>query len=472
MADPFLNARNQGYSTMGYGVLDAPDTTLAAVTLRAAQGQALSPREARRLATRMAVERETAGLAGQAVGNVDMGVPVSVGGLLAGTKLDRTMGRAAQAEAAMSLNPVLQNARIQQAKLSMLTPTQQNARALGLPYEGLDEQALAGQVADESNVRNYAAQSGLPLSQARVDLTPIEVQPYQAQPLVAPQVPEGADEFQKANATVFKGTETDRFRQAGAEFSKRNAGKVMSLVQLSRARSDFASEAVKPQAEKEVVFPDPKTGLNKSFKVVQDGLGNVLSVSPLAVIKDDATKQLDADFAKDYNEWTSGKAAQSAADLGRLDEAIKRLSGSEQISGPIVGAVTSIPGVQRVANAFMPAVKATETDVLAVGQNQIRTIFGSSPAQAEAQRLLDRIYSKDVTEQENIRRVTVFRDMLQEGAKAKAAKAAYFQQNGTLAGFKGPSETDITSAAAAQITPEDAKAGGPPAARAWITGGK
>jgi len=457
---------------MGYGVLDAPDTTLAAVTLRAAQGQALSPREARRLATRMAVERETAGLAGQAVGNVDMGVPVSVGGLLAGTKLDRTMGRAAQAEAAMSLNPVLQNARIQQAKLSMLTPTQQNARALGLPYEGLDEQALAGQVADESNVRNYAAQSGLPLSQARVDLTPIEVQPYQAQPLVAPQVPEGADEFQKANATVFKGTETDRFRQAGAEFSKRNAGKVMSLVQLSRARSDFASEAVKPQAEKEVVFPDPKTGLNKSFKVVQDGLGNVLSVSPLAVIKDDATKQLDADFAKDYNEWTSGKAAQSAADLGRLDEAIKRLSGSEQISGPIVGAVTSIPGVQRVANAFMPAVKATETDVLAVGQNQIRTIFGSSPAQAEAQRLLDRIYSKDVTEQENIRRVTVFRDMLQEGAKAKAAKAAYFQQNGTLAGFKGPSETDITSAAAAQITPEDAKAGGPPAARAWITGGK
>lgn len=472
MADPFSNARNQGYSTFGYGVLDAPDTTLAAVTLRAAQGQALSPREARRLATRMAIERETAGLAGQAVGNVDMGVPVSVGGLLAGTRLDPTVGRAVQAEAAMSLNPVLKNARIQQAKLSMLTPTQQNARALGLPYEGLDDQTLSGQVADETNVRNYAAQTGLPLSQARVDLTPVEVQPYQTQPLTLPQVPEGADEFQKANATVFKGTETDRFRQAGAEFAKRNAGKVMSLAQLSRARADFASEAVKPQAEKEIVFPDPKTGLNKSFKVVQDGLGNVLSVSPLAVIKDDATKQLDADFAKDYNEWTSGKATQSAADIGRLDAAIARLGGSEQISGPIVGAVTAIPGVRRVANAIMPAAQATETDVISVGQNQIRQIFGSNPAQAEAQRLLDRIYSKDVTEQENIRRVAVFRDMLLEGAKAKAAKAEYFQQNGTLAGYRGPSETDITSKAAAQVTPEDAKAGGPPAARAWITGGK
>lgn len=458
---------------MGYGVLDAPDTTLAAVTLRAAQGQALSPREARRLATRMAVERETAGLAGQAVGNVDMGVPVSVGGLLAGTKLDPTMGRAAQAEAAMSLNPVLQNARIQQAKLSMLTPTQQNARALGLPYEGLDDQTLSSQVVDETNLRNYATSALRPLDQAKVDLTQTNVVPFQVQPPTPPQVPEGADEFQKANATVFKGTNIDRARQAKAQWSQINAGMPKSLVQISRESGDYVAEAMKPQAEKEIVFPDPKTGLNKSFKVVQDGLGNVLSVSPLAVIKDDATKQLDADFAKEYNEWTSGKATQSAADIGRLDEAIKRLGGSEQISGPIVGAVTSIPGVQRVANAFMPAVKATETDVLAVGQNQIRTIFGSNPAQAEAQRLLDRIYSKDVTEQENIRRVTLFRDMLLEGAKAKAAKAAYFQQNGnTLAGYKGPSETDITSKALAQITPEDAKAGGPPAARAWITGGK
>ena len=78
-------------------------------------------------------------------------------------------------------------------------------------------------------------------------------------------------------------------------------------------------------------------------------------------------------------------------------------------------------------------------------QRNLRLILGAQFTEKEGQRLIARAYNPSLSEQENAKRVRNLIKQMQSAAEAKASAARYFEENGTLAGWKGklPSMRDF-----------------------------
>jgi hypothetical protein len=226
-----------------------------------------------------------------------------------------------------------------------------------------------------------------------------------------------------------------------------------------REMQDAAADATRNVTNQPGSFKDPKTGHVFEYDQFVDGVGNVVRLGePKIVSFDPVTKAQDEAFIKENLEWTSKGAVSAASKLAALDASIAKLldPNSPQISGPITGpfvaAAERVPLFGKMATRLaLPEVKNVQDAVTSVGQETIREVFGSNPAQAEAQRLLDRLYDTSATEEENARRVTRFRNLIADAAAIQQAKDVYFKKNGTISGFSGPDLTTLVAKATADV---------------------
>lgn len=141
----------------------------------------------------------------------------------------------------------------------------------------------------------------------------------------------------------------------------------------------------------------------------------------------------DTQFGKDYAEYVAaGGSANTQSALEKLNQAIDILKG-----GNVTGGVTGyLPEGARLPfnRKSVEAQQLIETVV----QNNLRPILGAQFTQKEGENLLRRVFDPRQSTAENLSRAQNLARQLQRAAQAREDAAAYYEKNGSLAGFKGP----------------------------------
>lgn len=144
-------------------------------------------------------------------------------------------------------------------------------------------------------------------------------------------------------------------------------------------------------------------------------------------------KKADQEFAKEYADfYASGGYADVEKSIDQLEGALKTLKSGENVTGPVLGALPNF-----VKTRTNPKAAETQQAVEEVVQRNLRLILGAQFTEKEGQRLIERAYDPSLSEAENAKRVERLLGQIKEAAKAKQDAGQYFEQYGTLKGFKG-----------------------------------
>jgi hypothetical protein len=116
------------------------------------------------------------------------------------------------------------------------------------------------------------------------------------------------------------------------------------------------------------------------------------------------------------------------------------LKTDDTLTGPIRGQLPE--SVRSITN---PKAVATRNAVEEVVQRNLRVVLGAQFTEKEGERLIARAYNSLLAPEENARRVDRLIQQIESAAKSKIDAARYYEQNGTLLGWRGklPTLQDI-----------------------------
>ena len=152
-------------------------------------------------------------------------------------------------------------------------------------------------------------------------------------------------------------------------------------------------------------------------------------------------KSMDAQAGKDTAEYIGrGGSAQTARNIKQLTDVEgilqNAIESGEGITGPISGLLSDIP---IIGPKFAEKTIKVDEMVKQVVQSDLRTILGGQFAQKEGEGVLLRAINKNLSEEENLRRVQLLISTMTEASKAKEAQAKHVMRFGTLQNYEGPS---------------------------------
>jgi hypothetical protein len=153
--------------------------------------------------------------------------------------------------------------------------------------------------------------------------------------------------------------------------------------------------------------------------------------------------KVDEKFADDYVAWTTGGGQDAAAQIAQLKPVIQALEEGK----PITGVPVAVQPDLLLAMTNPKALQSRE-QVEEVVQRNLRVILGAQFTEKEGERLIARAFNPKLPPEENAKRLRRLFLQMSSAAEQKNAAAAYFEQNGTLRGFKGktPSAQDFYNA--------------------------
>lgn len=146
-------------------------------------------------------------------------------------------------------------------------------------------------------------------------------------------------------------------------------------------------------------------------------------------------KKIDEAFADTYLSWNSGGFADSRKQLTQLGEALKIL----EEKGDVTGAIGMLP--TQLQPFINPEGTVARENVEEVVQRSLREILGAQFTEKEGERLIQRAFNPLLSPQENAKRVRRLMGTIGSMADAKQDMVDYFDQNGTLRGYKGSRPT-------------------------------
>lgn len=136
---------------------------------------------------------------------------------------------------------------------------------------------------------------------------------------------------------------------------------------------------------------------------------------------------VDQKFAPDYNEWTSGGGDVALNEINKLKGVADRLRSKEVTTGGLTGMFPDRITSEKVLSA--------RADIESTIMKSLRALLGAQFTEKEGQRVINATWNEADTTENNLERVNRLVSDLESQAKAKNAKAHYFQQHGTLKGF-------------------------------------
>lgn len=149
-------------------------------------------------------------------------------------------------------------------------------------------------------------------------------------------------------------------------------------------------------------------------------------------------KALDVAFAKDYNDFISqGGYAGVEKNIDQLKPIIETLN-----SGSGSGLSGNLPKVLR--DTFDRKNSAIQDQVEEIVQSNLKTTLGSQFTAKEAENFLARTFNPRQDPKENAKRLERLITQTKKIALAKEEASKYFEENGTLAGFKGKTNFKIS----------------------------
>ena len=150
-------------------------------------------------------------------------------------------------------------------------------------------------------------------------------------------------------------------------------------------------------------------------------------------------KELDSDYAKKYNQWTSTGIPEANKNLQLLKNARKivaqyaAVGGLNGLSGNVTGRA---PDMLRTEES-----KAIEQDVQSVAQAGLRAILGSAFTDEEGKRIMRTSYDAKLSPAENLKKIDATLKELEERFSNNMAKMRHFESNNySLRGWKAPFE--------------------------------
>ena len=161
-----------------------------------------------------------------------------------------------------------------------------------------------------------------------------------------------------------------------------------------------------------------------------DGIsGNLGPLTP-------AQKAVDTKFSKEYTDFFAGGGINSleknVEELGRAIDIIDK-SKEGDTSGKLIGLAD-----QSGTLGYVSPLAADVKDIIGgVAQSNLRQILGGQFAAKEGEQLLQRQYDTKQTKENNLKRLRALYKQASDTVNTKKAAAEYYEQFGTLKGFKG-----------------------------------
>jgi hypothetical protein len=154
-------------------------------------------------------------------------------------------------------------------------------------------------------------------------------------------------------------------------------------------------------------------------------------------------KKLDEKAADDIFQWQSGGGQDMAAQMAQLKPVIADLEAGKPITG--IGVAVQPDLLLAMTN---PRALQNREAVEEVVQRNLRVILGAQFTEKEGERLISRAFNPKLPPQENAKRVRRLFMQMETAAEQKQAMVDYFNENGTLKGFKGkmPTVSDFEKA--------------------------
>lgn len=149
----------------------------------------------------------------------------------------------------------------------------------------------------------------------------------------------------------------------------------------------------------------------------------------LAKGSSEGQKALDKDFAKDYNDWTSGGAKSARSEINKLTSVVQDLKNKKVTTGGLTGLFPDQMTSDKVLSA--------RADVQSTVMNSLRAILGAQFTEKEGERIIKNTWNEADSTQNNVARLERLVSDLTNQAADKDTKARYYEQYGTLSGYKG-----------------------------------
>lgn len=147
-------------------------------------------------------------------------------------------------------------------------------------------------------------------------------------------------------------------------------------------------------------------------------------------------KKRDEKAAEDIYQWQSGGGQDMVAQIAQLKPVIEDLEAGK----PITGVGVAIQPDILLAMTNPEALQSREL-VEEVVQRNLRAVLGAQFTEKEGERLISRAFNPKLKPEENAKRVRRLFLQMSSAAEQKQAMADYFDEFGTLRGFKGKMPT-------------------------------
>lgn len=149
-----------------------------------------------------------------------------------------------------------------------------------------------------------------------------------------------------------------------------------------------------------------------------------------------AEKAVDTKFGKEYADYFAGGGINSLEkNVEELNRAIKIIEQSKEgdTSGKLIGLADKTGQL-----TFVSPLAADVKDIIGgVAQSNLRQVLGGQFAAKEGEALLQRAYDTGQTKENNLKRLRSLYKQASDTINDKKAAAQYYEEFGTLKGFKG-----------------------------------
>jgi hypothetical protein len=160
--------------------------------------------------------------------------------------------------------------------------------------------------------------------------------------------------------------------------------------------------------------------------------GGAAGVGPLTP----AQKAVDTKFSKEYTDFVSaGGSTTITKNLQMLDDAIKIIE--TEPDGNTSGKIVGLSDKTGTLSYTHPKAAEAKDLIGGVAQSNLRAVLGGQFAAREGEQLLARAYNTAQPKKDNLNRLRALRKQIEDAAAAKINASQYYEENGTLKGFKG-----------------------------------
>lgn len=156
-------------------------------------------------------------------------------------------------------------------------------------------------------------------------------------------------------------------------------------------------------------------------------------------------KKIDENFGDTYLSWQAGGWADNRKQVAQLRESLGMIQKAASEGRNISGLIGALP--ESLAPFINPEGTIAREGVEEVVQRSLREILGAQFTEKEGERLIARAYNPRLSPAENAKRVSRLLEQVESMGEARQSMVDYFDQNGTLRGYKGnkPSMSSLDS---------------------------